>query len=278
MQFRSILKKQLTVKNAMYVVGGGTVGFGLFRYGERQEMTKALHSVYNQFDGISVPDPIDVTKLYEIHPGKMRAGQWQELEDDRSYSVGFAVKPGFEAQLGKKTLSHASISIESDEEYLVIGRQSPAFRSMPKEEKSNDPFHKTILDNEKDYTMPSVLSNFKIAETRVSLTGAEIKAAFDITQKKICEQELCDMTKSNCCTAATEAFCNMFKEVYKREDSPEKAETLKKLYDLICQASQLNYSQGISNNATVKKSLSEVRQLFTEYLLAVKPGNTPSKS
>ena len=60
----------------------------------------------------------------------------------------------------------------------------------------------------------------------------------------------------------------MFKEVLKREDSAEKTDALRNLYDLIYHASHLNYSQGISNNPTVKQSLKEVGMLYQKFLLS----------
>ena len=93
------------------------------------------------------------------------------------------------------------------------------------------------------------------------VTGAEIKAAFAKAEEKICQQQLCDMAKSNCCTAAVEAICNLIKEVNKRENSPAKAETLLNLNVLLYYASHANFSQGISNNKVVSESIKTTLEL-----------------
>ena len=247
-------------KTAATASAGTSAGYLAYSFDQRKQMKSEFLSISEKHPSLK-QESFDITKLPEIKPERMQPGHWKDLEDDKEYVVSLALKPAFEEQMGKDAFVHASLAIRSADQkdggFYVFGRQSP-YSSTVQDQPEPVYLLETVIGNEKNYLMPGVLSNFKYVENGATLTGAEIKAAMSKGQE-ICDSQLCDMLRSNCCTAAVYVLNNMTIEVGKRKEDKDSVSTLKNLFMMMVQGATVNFSQGVSNNPIVRKSIKDAQ-------------------
>ena len=213
-----------------------------------------------------LPHQPDFKVSKEIKPDEMLPGHWQELKDDKPYEVSVATKTAFEGRYG--ALTHAVFAVRplDNKKYFLFGRQSPAL-AYQNSFKVNGSRFATIIDNECAYTKPTSSNHFKQGSDHATLSGAEIKAALSLTEKDICKKQFFDLFRSNCVTAIATGSANMMLEADKR--TGDKQEDLLHLGEMLTNSADLNLSQGICNNSTVRKKMTQATSLISE------PDNTP---
>lgn len=92
----------------------------------------------------------------------------------------------------------------------------------------------------------------------VILSGVELKAVFDETNKKICHVQHCDLYRSNCYTASIFALAQVIKEIDKRPRNEENDRLIVNASMVLAHAASENLGRGVANNSVVRAQLKDV--------------------